>query len=238
MIEGNLISCILDILGREGLSDYTLEYTTALLMNLSLRGGGKEKMEERKEVAMEVCGELMESGNEQVRTFINGTLYSMLSRKSFREYARSLRYKEKLEAMHESADERQRKQLAYMLEQLGREKEDEEEASDDEENDLDDLDDFEDAIEEDEQEELHDNALVGEELLSQEFALEGADGEKQRQLTESIVQKDLGGREQARTDHEDSQAEQKTSKKDIREVYAFQSRPKIPRTPPIFFDKY
>jgi hypothetical protein len=44
MIECNVIRWIIQILrgNQEMLSDYTLEYATALLMNLSLRKRGKD----------------------------------------------------------------------------------------------------------------------------------------------------------------------------------------------------
>jgi hypothetical protein len=44
------------------LSDYTLEYATALLMNLSLRAEGKNKCEELPEI-LQVLTELIESEN-------------------------------------------------------------------------------------------------------------------------------------------------------------------------------
>ena len=47
MIDLDVISWILNTLKNEGdnLSEYSLEYTTALLMNLSLRIAGKNKCE-------------------------------------------------------------------------------------------------------------------------------------------------------------------------------------------------
>jgi hypothetical protein len=47
MIELNLISWIVETIRDEldTLSDYSLEYATALLMNLSLRKEGKDKCE-------------------------------------------------------------------------------------------------------------------------------------------------------------------------------------------------
>ena len=48
MIELELISWIARVLKAEGerLSDYSIEYATALLMNLSLRTAGKDKCED------------------------------------------------------------------------------------------------------------------------------------------------------------------------------------------------
>jgi hypothetical protein len=63
----------------ETLSDYSLEYATALLMNLSLRVEGKNKCEEIPDL-LNVLSELIENENLQVRTHVNGTLYSILTR--------------------------------------------------------------------------------------------------------------------------------------------------------------
>lgn len=66
MIEGNLISYILDILHKEkeALSDYSSEYITALLMNLSLRTSGKNKLEEQIQFGFQVLDELIDSESE------------------------------------------------------------------------------------------------------------------------------------------------------------------------------
>lgn len=66
------------------LSDYSLEYATALLMNLSLRPQGKLKCEHTPDILQTLC-QLMEHENPQVRTHINGTLYSILTRTSLKE---------------------------------------------------------------------------------------------------------------------------------------------------------
>lgn len=64
------------------LSDYSLEYATALLMNLSLRSKGKDMCERLPEGLniIKVLSEMMEHENLQVRTHVNGTLYSILTR--------------------------------------------------------------------------------------------------------------------------------------------------------------
>lgn len=48
MIQLDMIKWIATILSTEGgsLSDYSIEYATALLMNLSLRAAGKDKCED------------------------------------------------------------------------------------------------------------------------------------------------------------------------------------------------
>lgn len=72
------------------MSDYSLEYATALLMNLSLRSKGKSKCEKLNEMGyslIKVLSDLMEHDNLQVRTHVNGTLYSVLTRQSLKNEA-------------------------------------------------------------------------------------------------------------------------------------------------------
>lgn len=83
---------------QDTLSDYTLEYATALLMNLSLRNKGKDSCQR---LAPELniireLSEMMEHNNVQVRTHVNGTLYSILTRKSLKEQAEAIGMQEML----------------------------------------------------------------------------------------------------------------------------------------------
>jgi hypothetical protein len=76
--------------GEGGLSDYSIEYATALLMNLSLRAAGKDKCEDPEIKLLKVLDDLVEHENLQVRTYVNGTLYSIFTRKKLREEAKEL----------------------------------------------------------------------------------------------------------------------------------------------------
>ena len=69
----------------EKLSEYSTEYATALLMNLSLRSTGKDKCEDPSLTIIQVLNDLVEHENPQVRTYVNGTLYSIFTRKKLRE---------------------------------------------------------------------------------------------------------------------------------------------------------
>ena len=65
-----------------------MEYATALLMNLSLRNRGKDECEklatEQQVNILKVLSDMMEHDNLQVRTHVNGTLYSILTRQSLK----------------------------------------------------------------------------------------------------------------------------------------------------------
>ena len=98
MIALDVIIWIVETIRDEldSLCDYSLEYATALLMNLSLRNEGKNKCEEIPEI-LTVLNELIENENLQVRTHVNGTLYSILTRKQLKSQAHQLGMLEMLE---------------------------------------------------------------------------------------------------------------------------------------------
>ena len=129
MIEEGLIRWICDTLrghyssGADGektrpLSEYTIEYATALLMNLSLRTLGKTKAEDPEVKILEVLNEFVESDNTQVRTYVNGTLYSVLTRPVLKEQAMAMGMDEMLRRLMGHSQEQFRKQIEYILEQL------------------------------------------------------------------------------------------------------------------------
>lgn len=64
MIKLDMIKWIAKVLKKEAeqLSDYSIEYATALLMNLSLRSNGKDKCEEPIEI-LQVLSDLVEHEN-------------------------------------------------------------------------------------------------------------------------------------------------------------------------------
>ena len=109
MIECNVIRWIIQILrgNQDTLSDYTLEYSTALLMNLSLRNRGKDacqKLYPEINIIRELS-DMMENSNVQVRTHVNGTLYSILTRKSLKEQAQAIGMQEMLTYLMQNPDQ-------------------------------------------------------------------------------------------------------------------------------------
>ena len=77
MIDGGVIGWLARVLAEtDSLSEYTIEYATALLMNLSLRPAGKRACEAPELEIISVLNNLLEYENSQVRTYVNGTLYS------------------------------------------------------------------------------------------------------------------------------------------------------------------
>ena len=89
LFKNNLIEWCLNILYNEQatLSEYTVEYCLALLMNLSLTDKGRDQCINSLNLFIKVVLNYLQSDNIQVRTCINGTLYSLFKNKTVREDA-------------------------------------------------------------------------------------------------------------------------------------------------------
>jgi hypothetical protein len=123
MIECGVVDWIAGVLadhveGTVVLQDYSLEYVTALLMNLSLRTTGKVAAAECKPDIVTTLADLMECDNTQVRHYVNGTVYSLLSRKNFRERAREMRLDETLSKIMKRATGEFARQAKFILDQI------------------------------------------------------------------------------------------------------------------------
>jgi len=92
MIELGMIEWIVMIIWKElwNLSEYSLEYATALLMNLTLRTIGKNECEDPNLKVLHLLNDLIEHENFQIWTYVNGTLYSLFSWKSLKDQAKAL----------------------------------------------------------------------------------------------------------------------------------------------------
>jgi hypothetical protein len=116
MIRIGVVEWLLVLLqGFENLSEYSLEYGTALLMNLSLRTAGKIKCGPD---VTDVLGRLLNHPNSQVRTYINGTIYALLSRRAMRIRARSMGMEQVLMDMQGTSEPPFQEQIKCILQQL------------------------------------------------------------------------------------------------------------------------
>lgn len=103
----------------QALSEYSLEYASALLLNLCLRRAGKAKCELEVELTLQVTLALLHHSDIQVRTFINGIMYSLLDLSLLKQRARALNLKAKLELLLEDSQEDElKRQLQYILNKL------------------------------------------------------------------------------------------------------------------------
>ena len=134
-----------------------------------------------------MLSDLVEHDNLQVRTYVNGTLYSIFTRKKLREDAKSLGMREVLQYLMNQSDEQFKRQIQYILEQLNNQddQKDNENASlnggdQDMEDDEEEEDDEDEILEEDDGEfnDIIDEQgiMVGEEWLQSEFMLDPKDG--------------------------------------------------------------
>eukprot|EP00762_Andalucia_godoyi_P004331 ANDGO_05445.mRNA.1 LisH domain-containing protein ARMC9 OS=Pongo abelii GN=ARMC9 PE=2 SV=1 len=119
MVRRDVIKWLVGFLkNTENLSEYSVEYATALLMNLALRFDGKRKCDEVGDGLLLTLMDLLEYDNPQVRTYVNGMLYSILTVGSIRERARGLGLGDLLSLLMDRGDDHQQQQLEYVLQQL------------------------------------------------------------------------------------------------------------------------
>ncbi|XP_066503345.1 lisH domain-containing protein ARMC9 isoform X2 [Hoplias malabaricus] len=178
LIRQGLISWLVDELqDSDSLSDYTLEYAVALLMNLCLRTQGKRKCTERAKHVLKVLTDLLGHENHEIRPYVNGVLYSILSVPAVRQEAKEMSMEEILLCYTKEDNPDLNRQLEFIVKQLNSapqeeaELDDEEAESDDEEEEEEDEE--EDVMEADlDKEEVlqpQNKELVGENLLTTEY---------------------------------------------------------------------
>lgn len=97
------------------LCDYSLEYCTALLMNLCLRTIGKQACPDS---VFPTLLPLLQHDNQQVRHYINGTIYSLLSMPSHRTTAIDMKLDTTLRQASGKATPAFRRQYTFMLDLL------------------------------------------------------------------------------------------------------------------------
>lgn len=120
------ISWVLDLLhsnirdaniGNE-LSDCSLEYAMALLMNLCLRSLGKSQCESEAGRVVKVLTDYLEHDNLQVRMYVHGSLYSILTRKALKEQAEAVGLADILEFQKSKSDDITARQIEFVLQRL------------------------------------------------------------------------------------------------------------------------
>ncbi|XP_078063544.1 lisH domain-containing protein ARMC9 isoform X5 [Mustelus asterias] len=173
MVRDNIIFWLLSVLeDSDSLSDYTLEYSVALFMNLCLRTQGKRKCAEDARRVLKVLSDLLGHENHEIRPYVNGALYSILAIPSIREEAKAMGMEEILRCFIKEGNTEMNRQLEFIIKQLNSEEVLEESDSDDEEEEDDDEDD-QDAMEADlDKAEIlkpQPGELSGEKLLTAEY---------------------------------------------------------------------
>uniref|UniRef100_A0A9L0K0V5 LisH domain-containing protein ARMC9 n=1 Tax=Equus asinus TaxID=9793 RepID=A0A9L0K0V5_EQUAS len=173
MIRDGLIFWLIDILkDPDCLSDYTLEYSVALLMNLCLRSAGKNMCAKVAGLVLKVLSDLLGHENHEIQPYVNGALYSILSIPSIREEARAMGMEDILRCFIKEGNAEMIRQIEFIIKQLNSEElldgvleSDDDEDEDDEE----DHDTMEADLDKDELIQPQLGELSGEKLLTTEY---------------------------------------------------------------------
>ncbi|XP_032049006.1 lisH domain-containing protein ARMC9 [Aythya fuligula] len=174
MIKDGLIFWLVDVLtDTDSLSDYTLEYAVALLMNLCLRSAGKKMCARISNHVLKVLSDLLGHENHEIQPYVNGALYSILAIPSVREEARAMGMEEILRCFIKEGSAEMIRQIEFIIKQLNSEEplndsavsDDEEEEEDEEE----DHDIMEADLDKDEILQPQLGELTGEKLLTTEY---------------------------------------------------------------------
>ncbi|XP_062868784.1 lisH domain-containing protein ARMC9 isoform X2 [Trichomycterus rosablanca] len=158
LIRLGLIGWLVDELqDSDCLSDYTLEYAVALLMNLCLRTQGKRKCTEKAKHVLKVLTDLLGHENHEIRPYVNGALYSILSVPSLRKEAKEMSLDEILSCYIKDENPDLNRQIEFIMKQLNSKEEEEEPSTE--------LESGDEEEEEDEEEDVMEADLDKEELL-------------------------------------------------------------------------
>ncbi|GIL56324.1 hypothetical protein Vafri_11698 [Volvox africanus] len=119
MVQEGAVEWVVDFLqDLSTVSPTAVEYGTALLMNLCLRSAGRAAATRCAVPLLSLCESLLDCSNDQVHTYVNGTLYSIFSRASIREAALARGTPDLLERVAQSGRPPFAAQCQYILRQL------------------------------------------------------------------------------------------------------------------------
>lgn len=197
MIEGDLIKWLSQLLtDHDNLSDYTLEYSVALLMNLCLRSTGKRRCLEDAGHILRILSDLLGHENQEIRPYVNGALYSILALPAVKEEARALGMEEILECFLKDDNPDMTRQIQFIIQQLNSDDpfatNDPESDDEDEEEDDDDEGDAIDAdLDKQEMLEPAEGELYGDELLNSHYSLNAIPSGRSKSKKKTLTNLDL-----------------------------------------------
>ncbi|XP_061594464.1 lisH domain-containing protein ARMC9 isoform X2 [Cololabis saira] len=170
MIANNMIGWLVDELqDTDCFSDYTLEYSAALLMNLCLRTKGKRKCAENAKQVLKVLTDLLGHESHEIRPYVNGALYSILCIPSVRREAREMSVEEILRCYNKEENADLNRQIEFIIKQLNSAEEEGPESDDEDEEDDNDEDLMETDLDKEEVLQPQHGELSGESLLTTEY---------------------------------------------------------------------
>ncbi|KAL5020731.1 hypothetical protein ScPMuIL_002186, partial [Solemya velum] len=192
MIDKGVIEWLVKVLeDNDSLSDYTLEYSVALLMNLCLRTAGKKRCIQNANQTLKVLSDLLGHENQEIRPYVNGALYSILAIPTIREEAKAMGMEEILRCFIKEDQPDMNRQIEFIIKQLNSTESVDEYESDDEEDEEDeeDQDAMESDLDKDEILKPEGDELSGEPLLAGGYLTRGANSARARRRQ----QKDFDG---------------------------------------------
>ncbi|XP_069583106.1 lisH domain-containing protein ARMC9 isoform X2 [Ranitomeya imitator] len=171
--DGLILWLVQELEDTDHLSDYTVEYSVALLMNLCLRSAGKKMCGESAALVLKVLSDLLGHENHEIRPYVNGALYSILAVPSVREEGRAMGMQELLRCFIKEGNQDMNRQIEFIIRQLNSEEkfdvasdsdDDEEVEDEEEEQDI-----LEADLDKDEVVQPQAGELAGEKLLTTEY---------------------------------------------------------------------
>uniref|UniRef100_A0A4W3HZC9 LisH domain-containing protein ARMC9 n=1 Tax=Callorhinchus milii TaxID=7868 RepID=A0A4W3HZC9_CALMI len=142
MIKDGIMFWLVNVLeDSDSLSDYTLEYSIALFMNLCLRTRGK--CAEYASRVLKVLSDLLGHENHEIRPYVNGALYSILAVPSIRDEAKAMGMEEILWCFIKEGSSEMNRQIEFIIKQLNSEEMPDDVDTDEEEEEEDDEDEHE-----------------------------------------------------------------------------------------------
>ncbi|XP_060797130.1 lisH domain-containing protein ARMC9 isoform X2 [Neoarius graeffei] len=172
LIRLGLIAWLVDELqDSDSLSDYSVEYAVTLLMTLCLRTEGKRKCTEKAKHVLKVLTDLLGHENHEIRYYVNGALYSILSVPTLRQEAKEMSLEEILCCYMKEENPELNRQMEFIIKQLNSEEtpKDELESGDEEEDEEDEEDVTEPDLDKEEDLQPQAKELCGEHLLTTEY---------------------------------------------------------------------
>uniref|UniRef100_A0A8C5STJ5 LisH domain-containing protein ARMC9 n=1 Tax=Laticauda laticaudata TaxID=8630 RepID=A0A8C5STJ5_LATLA len=119
MIKDGLIPWLVEVLkDTDSMSDYTLAYSVALLMNLCLRSSGKKMCVKIANEILKVLSDLLGHENHEIHPYVNGALYSILAFPSIRDEARAMEMEDILRCYIEEGNADMIQQIEFIIKQL------------------------------------------------------------------------------------------------------------------------
>ncbi len=114
-----LVSHLCDLLADlDGISDQTAETCASIMMNLLMRSSARLVCAENPGEILHVLNNLLELDNDKIKTYVNGSLFSLFADSTIREQAHSIGLEEQLKYMKQFTGEHQGRQIDFVIEKL------------------------------------------------------------------------------------------------------------------------